>query len=210
MSRAGPVLLICSCCKYEEYLHAAIRRFDCPEYEIIGLVGGDTESFDPMTRILTLPVPDTYEALPSKIHAAFAWIHSNRPGTVGVFKTDDDMLFDIEALVSNINANTETPYWGVQIGVCTAGAIAEKRIKARFIDTSLRPSHQKAAYCYGWGYWISMAALPVIVAAATDYKTSFLEDVCTGFVMNRVGVAPVCIRFPYKEMPRTPELLTYK
>jgi len=208
--KSNPVVLICGCRKYEEYLHAAIKRMVRPEYEVIGLLGGDKESFDANTRILTLPVPDTYEALPTKIHAAFAWIHSNRPHTVGVFKTDDDMLFHMDALVSALLANIEKPYWGVAVSTCSEGAISEQRINLRFADTHLRPTHQKAIYCFGWGYWISKAALPILVAAATDYKTSFLEDVCTGFVMNRVGIAPIRTVFPYKEMPRIPELLAYK
>ena len=204
-----PVLLVCGCRKYEEYLHAAIRRFDRPDYEVIGLLGGDTESFNAATRILTLPVPDTYEKLPIKIHAAFAWVHENRPG-VGVFKTDDDMTFDMDALVATVGANTQIPYWGITASLCKASPIAPQRIMLRFEDTSLRPSHQTAAYSFGAGYWISTAALPLVVAAAADYANSFLEDVCTGFVMNRAGIMPHRIRFNHKEMPRNSELLTYK
>ena len=207
-----PILLICGCRKYEEYLHAAIRRSDRPEYEIIGLIGDSSKElqFNPESRILTLPIADTYEALPAKLHAAFAWIHTNRPGVPGVFKTDDDMIFDMDALVSNILAHIDAPYWGVTASICRAGPVDEHRIQHRFEDKSLRPSYQTAAYCFGAGYWISKVALPVIVAAGDIYKDSALEDVCTGFVMNRAGIMPSRFRFPYKEMPRTHELLAYK
>jgi hypothetical protein len=208
MSR--PILLVCGCRKYEEYLHAAIRRFDHPEYEVIGFLGGDKESFDPVTRILTLPTPDTYETLPTKLHAAFTWIQKFRPGTPGVFKTDDDMMFDMDAMVTTIIANTTIPYWGITASVCKAATISPERILNRFENTSLRPSHQTAAYSFGAGYWVSKDALPLIVAAAADYKASVLEDVCTGFVMNRAGIMPHRIRFPYKEVPRNPELLAQK
>lgn len=206
-----PILLICGCRKYEEYLHAAIKRMDRPEYEVIGILGGAIEtSFDAGARILALSVTDTYEALPTKLHAAYAWIHANRPDSPGIFKTDDDMIFDMDALVATVSANTEIPYWGVTASLCNAGPIAPDRIMNRFENTSLRPSHQTAAYCFGAGYWISKAALPVVVAAAEDYGSSALEDVCTGFVMNRVGVMPHRIRFGCSEMPRNSELLSLK
>lgn len=205
-------MLVCGCKKYEEYLHAALRRFERPEFEVIGLLGDSDEpaSLDPTTKILHLPVPDTYEALPTKIHAAFAWVTANRPGIPGVFKTDDDMLFDMSVLVPTILSYVVNPYWGVAAGVCQEGAISDSRISLRFVDKSLRPSHQAASYCFGWGYWISAAALPLIVAAEAEYKSSFLEDVCTGYVLNQVHIYPSRIRLPYKEMPRTPELLTLK
>jgi hypothetical protein len=207
------VLLICGCNKYEDYLHAAMRRMDRPEFELIGILGGSTDaepSFNPETRILTLPVPDTYEALPSKIHAAFAWIHKERPGIPGIFKTDDDMIFDMNVLVQTVLANTNRPYWGVFTGICKAAQINTARIEHRFSDKSLRPSHQSAAYCYGWGYWISASSLPLVVGAGDEYKASFLEDVCTGFVLNRAGIVPVRMQIPYKECPRIPELLALK
>jgi len=204
-----PILLLCGCRKYEEYLHAAIRRMQRAEYEIIAIVGSPDEkpSFNEGTRILTLPVPDTYEALPSKIHAAFSWIAKERPGIPGVFKTDDDMVFDMDALVATIRDHCARPYWGVAAGVCKESCIDAGRIQARFVDKTLSPSHQSASYCFGWGYWISAAALPFIVDAGADYASSYLEDVCTGFVLNRAKIMPVRIRFPYKEMPRDPQLL---
>jgi len=171
-----PILLVCGCRSYEEYLHAAIRRFDRPEFEVIGLLGSpsDPASLDPTTRILSLPVPDTYEALPTNIHAAFAWIAANRPGIPGIFKTDDDMVIDMDALTTTIHSNTDRAYWGVMIGVSHAGPILPERIEARFVDKTLRPSHPSAAYCFGWGYWISATTLPTIVAAEAIYKSSYL------------------------------------
>ena len=208
---AKPVLLVTGCRKYEEYLHAAIRRMTRPEWEVIGIVGDGTKAvLNNETRILTLAVPDTYEALPTKIHAAFTWIAENRPGIPGVFKTDDDLLFDMNALAKTVQANLAQPYWGVAAGVCKAAPVNPARIAYRFNDTSLKPSHQTAAYCFGWGYWISKDMIPHIVAAATDYQTSYLEDVCTGYVLNQKGVTPVRILIPYKECPRVPGLLAIK
>jgi hypothetical protein len=205
-----PVLLVCGCRKYEEYVHAAIRRFDCPEWETIGLVGDPTESvasFNETTRILTIPTADTYEMLPTKLHAAYTWIFSNRPGIPGIFKTDEDILFDMSALVQSVVSNTDIPYWGVTASICHEAPINQIRIQNRFEDKTLTPTHQSATYCFGAGYWLSKEALPHILSAKDVYASSYLEDVCTGFVMNRAGWGPQCIRVLFKEVPRTPSLL---
>jgi hypothetical protein len=201
-----PVVLICGCKKYEKYLHAAMRRTARTEYEIIGVLGGakGNASYDSMTRILSLAVPDTYEGLPKKIYAAFAWIYANRPGIPGIFKTDDDMLFHVYSLVKNIRKHQNIPYWGVAYGTCEEGEVDKERINTRFEDKGLRPRHQGASYCFGWGYWVSKDALPIIIAAEKIYDKSFLEDVCTGYVLNLAGIKPVRINFPYKEITRGP------
>ena len=208
---ANPVLLICGCRKYEEYLHAALRRMDRREFELIGILGGATEpSFDPNTRILTLPVADTYEALPAKLHAAFEWIHRERPGIPGIFKTDDDMTFDMGIMVQAVKSNMNRPYWALSVNLCKSGQIPLSRINERFSDKTLRPYNPAALYGFGGGYWISATSLPILVAAGAEYQASALEDVCTGHVLNRAGIAPVCIQFPNREYPRIPELLAYK
>ena len=211
-----PVILITGCQKYIKYLHAAIRRMDVfqKECEIIGIVGDPTyfaATLDPATKILTLPVSDTYEDLPKKIHAAMSWIFHERPNISGIFKTDDDIVFSPDQnLLQLIYKHSRTPYWGVAVGSCTAAPINSQRILARFSDTTLTPSHQTAVYSFGWGYWVSKKALPLIVAASDDYASSFLEDVCTGFVLNRAGIVPERIRPLFKEFPRGQELLDAK
>jgi hypothetical protein len=207
-SMAKPVLLICGCRKYEEYLHAAIRRMTRPEWEVIGLLGGaETTTFDADTRILTVATPDTYERLPKKLHAAYSWITVNRPGIPGIFKTDEDLLFDMSALVTAIREYATTPYWGVTSSVCHAAPVHPGRIQQRFEDKTLTPVHQTAVYCFGAGYWLSATVLPRIVEAAADYDGSALEDVCTGYVMNRAGWQPKRIPVVWQEVPRAPNLL---
>lgn len=205
-----PVLLVCGCRKYEEFVHAALGRFDRPEWELIGLLGDPTTSvasFNEAKRILTVPTADTYERLPTKLHAAYSWIFANRPGTPGVFKTDEDLLFDVPTLATTVMANTTTPYWGVTASLCQEAEVNQFRIQNRFEDKTLTPRHQSAAYCFGAGYWLSKEALPHIIAAKDVYDSSCLEDVCTGYVMNRAGWSPQRIQVLFKEVPRTPELL---
>jgi hypothetical protein len=205
-----PILLVCGCRRYKEYLTAAIERFGRQTgWEVIGVVGDAETTFDPDTRVLTVAAGDTYETLPAKLHAAFVWISKHRPLCPGVFKTDDDMVFDRAVLVDTIYSNLAVPYWGVKVDACSAGVIEKARIGDRFLNKTVTPTHQAAVYCYGAGYWISARALKVVIAAE-DYRSSYIEDVCTGFVLNRVGIVPQRIRVPHKEESRTPDLLLLK
>jgi hypothetical protein len=208
MQQPKPVLLICGCERYRVYLEAAVKRMDRPDWDCIGCIGGQTTSFDPATRILTLAVPDTYEALPRKVHAAISWISRERPGISGIFKTDEDIVVSPKALAEAIQTNQARPYWGLEVQFTRAAPIPASRIQARFQNHQLRPSHQAAKYCFGHGYWLSAAAIPTVVAAADEYAKSYLEDVCTGYVMNKAKYMPVCIRIPYVEWPRIPALLS--
>jgi hypothetical protein len=214
-----PILLIAGCRKYEEYLHAAIRRMTRSEWTVIGIrglaVGTDGSDhtsavFDASTNILTLPIADTYEALPAKLHAAYKWIYENHPGIPGIFKTDDDMLFDINKLVSAVQKHKALPYWGITASICKSGPINTGRIESRFADPTLRPIHQSAIYCFGAGYWMAASTLPSIAAATADYAASALEDVCTGYVMNRAGIMPTKIILPHQEFARCKQLLDIK
>ena len=206
------ILLICGCAKYEIYLHAAIRRFKSPAWTIVGIMGGAAETtFNEETRVLSLAVPDTYEALPTKIHAAFSWILNRWPDAPDIFKTDDDILLSNKTdLVSAIDHYKEEPFWGFVTHQCPASIVNPMRIRMSFADKSLTPSHQAAHYCFGHGYWVSKAALPHILAAKADYESSFLEDVCTGYVLNKQGIRPEHHPIIYRECPRVPELLRCK
>ena len=207
-SNPKPVLLICGCRKYERYLNAAIKRMTRDEWDVIGIRGGAmAASFDEESRILALPCIDTYEALPAKLHAAYKWIYENRPGIPGIFKTDEDIMFDLPMLAAAVQQNAALPYWGVTLSLCKAGPVPLERIKNRFDDKTLRPMFQSAVYCFGAGYWLSAEVLPTVCAATDEYAKSALEDVCTGFVLNKGGWGPKKFRIPFAEVPRDKKLL---
>ena len=212
MDETRPIFLICGCRKYREYLDAAIRRMDRPKWRTIGIVG-DPDCGTPRLegQILTLPVPDTYEALPTKIHAAFKWAYETFPKAPGIYKTDDDIIYNaMKELTKAISLLQNKPYWGLFIGICPENDVNPGRIAERFDDKTLKPRHQSAIYCYGHGYWVSRKALEIIIAAENEYKGSYLEDVCTGYVLNRAGWKPLHMPIAYREAPRCPELLAAK
>jgi hypothetical protein len=81
------------------------------------------------------------------------------------------------------------------------------RINLRFDDKTLRPLHQSAVYSFGAGYWLSAEVLPTICAATEEYAKSPLEDVCTGYVLNKGGWGPKKFRIVFTEVPRDKKLL---
>jgi hypothetical protein len=207
-----PILLVCGCQKYRPYLEAALRRFAHPDWISVGVIGDPTIGAPRREGdILILPIGDNYEALPAKVHAAVTWISQTYPDTVGIWKTDDDIVYqDVTQVIRAIKMFGDRPYWGLYTATCQEGPINLLRINLRFEDTALRPRHQAAAYCYGHGYWIGRAALPAICAAGDEYRTSSLEDVCTGHIMNKQGWLPARANIPYRELPRGPELLAHQ
>lgn len=212
-----PLVLVTGCVKYRTYLEAALLRFDHPALCLVGFVGDPdgtltAPEYDPATRIVRLPVSDIYEALPAKVHAALQWAATAFPHVPGIWKTDDDIVYaNKDQLVGMIHALVAEPYWGLFVGACRENRVHPWRIQERFADKTLQPRHQQAIYCYGHGYWVSRAALAHILPAGEIYRSSFLEDVCTGYVLNQARVFPRRgVVVPYTELPRGPELLRAK
>ena len=206
-----PILIICGCKKYETYLQAALLRMRSVHWIVLGIIGDPTRT-EPYCDgfILYLPVEDTYEYLPKKLHAAYSWCFDKFPDTIGIFKTDEDILFaNVNLLIVAILKNKTTPYWGIRVQTCPANYINERRISLRFDNKTLRPKHPSATYCFGIGYWMSRNALPAIIAAKEQYANVGLEDVCTGYVMNCAGYIPIEIPISCGEVERDKRLLTH-
>jgi hypothetical protein len=208
-----PIVLVTGCQKYRTYLEAALRRFADPHVRILGFVGDPSGTltapvWDASANIVTLPVSDIYETLPAKVHAAFAWTAAAFPAAPGIWKTDDDIVYyRKDLLMISLLRFVSEPYWGLVVGACPENPVNLWRIQNRFEDPTLRPRHQQAIYCYGHGYWLNRTALAQVIAAGDTYKASYLEDVCTGYVLNQAGIVPRRVPLPYRELVRGPELL---
>jgi hypothetical protein len=205
--------LVTGCERYRAFLEAAIRRFTHPAVRVVGFLGDSTgvleaPCFDSSRGVVTLPVSDSYESLPAKVHCALSWASEIFPQVPGIWKTDDDIVCaNKEHLIAAILAYYREPYWGLFVGACDEAPVSETRIQMRFQDKTLQPRHQSAVYCFGHGYWLNREALSYVVASTECYKSSYLEDVCTGYVLNSNGIFPKRCELAYSEMQRGPELL---
>src|ERR1017187_9238038 len=66
---------------------------------------------DEENNIVYLKVGDNYESLAMKVYRAMKFISKNYMNKIsGVFKTDDDIILDIDKLFDCINNNKSNPY----------------------------------------------------------------------------------------------------
>jgi hypothetical protein len=199
-----PILLICGCTKYKQSLLAAIRRMEQPEYRIIGIIGNPEieTSFDETSQLLTLKIEDTYEALPLKLQAAFAWIYKEFPDSPGVFKTDDDIYFKNYSILANkINKYKDIPYWCIKKDSCTQHLLHRKTIKKRYTKKRLDIYVPRSTYCWGAGYWLSRKSMNYIIKS--DELHYGPEDVFFGHLLNKHKIIPESIKIDWKTKKRT-------
>ncbi len=198
-----PVLLILGCQKYMETLRLAIARSLRPTWHVVGVVGGATEtSFS--DNILHLAVSDLYDDLPKKVYEAYKWAVGNYPQCVGIFKTDEDIYLHDPATFEYLVVKNHThPYWGFNVEKTEKGIIKRERIEGRFADKTGEKTRPGAIYCWGAGYWISRSAIEYLIEfCKDDFYTQFLEDVCLGACLNRIGIAPKQFSVEYTEVNR--------
>jgi glycosyl transferase family 25 len=199
-----PIIMICGCQKYKEHLILAIKRFENTSCKVIGLIGGVSQTeYDESTQILSLQVEDDYERLPSKIYEGMNWIHKNYPNCRGIFKTDDDIFYPNFKILIDIITKTNNLYMGCVTESCNSGNITLERMKDRFSDMSISGRHQSAVYCWGAGYWVHNSVLSYIVNAKEYYTKSYIEDICTGYVLNQVNIFPSKLNILFVELPRS-------
>lgn len=198
---ARPTLMILGCEKYRATLELAIRQFAHPAWRVVGVVGGSSETtFD--GSILSVAAPDTYDDLPKKVFHAFEWIARQWPNSIGVFKTDEDILMEnVADLATTVLANHRIPYWGLRYDNIKAGTIAKERLDTRFADTTEK-THPAAFYCWGHGYWVSSSAIHCLMRRRKEFYEQYLEDVCVGSCLNSFDIFPEKIPLNYKEMGR--------
>jgi hypothetical protein len=200
------VILVCGCQKYLKSTKDCIQRLLNKNYIVIGLVG-DMSLNEPIynndENILYLNVKDTYEDLPFKICSGIEWCYKKWPKLKGIFKTDDDIIFeDNNHLFKNISENTHIPYWGVNIETTTGGVLSSSRLD-QFSDKTLKNiQYYSATYCWGAGYWISNKVVEWILDYRMFLKNPGSEDNNIGFVINRGGWFPKHIPIKWNQPQR--------
>ena len=168
---------------------------------------------DPRGAISMLRVssPDTYAGLSEKVFAALGAIRRRFGSSLsGVFKTDDDIVFEPPcsalAMFFARPENQEIGWAGVKTAMARAGKVAESRLGSRG-HTGELPPHEKlvypaVVYCYGAGYWLRADKIDALLKLSPD-PPCVLEDVSVGIVMNRLNEVPLRLGdVTYKELPR--------
>lgn len=145
---------------------------------------------DDNNNIVYLRVPDNYESLPIKVFHAMNFINKNYPG-YSVFKTDDDVVLDLDKLYNTINDNKDEIYFGLSVeskeyetnyhsGKCESPILNNIPI---FIPS--------VKYCAGGGYYIKHDYVGKIFVDKSIFTSRIIfEDVCTGISASKLGISP--------------------
>lgn len=144
-------------------------------------------------NIVYLPCGDNYEDLSDKTHQMLKWILSNNESIDYIFKTDDDIKFNFELLISLYSEIVlrKLDYAGNYIhsdGEKTEYHYGKCFDKKKEIMISLKA----ADYCSGGGYFLSKSASQIILTEMNRHKTMF-EDFSVGKTLNENNIFPVSI-----------------
>lgn len=209
-------IIICCCYKYEKQFERISKYWDKIEksdntLKFFYLFGDKTISnaeYNETTRKLVLKNDDTYESLPKKIYEAIKYIYNTYANIDGIYKTDDDIVYDdLEKLVEEIkNCIKKYDYSGLKIDKTKGGIIKKKRL-VKFTNTIENKkenslSYDNATYCYGAGYALSNKAIKIYLLNKDYVNNQYLEDVCMGHILNMYDIYPNQMKSEYKEIKR--------
>lgn len=195
-----PLPLILSC---EKFLPKALElqaAFKARYFSITPvIVKGDltlTEaSFDPQRAILTLPVADTYEALPVKVFETCSFFYANG-ATSGLIKIDDDLaLVPIEPLALHKIACffETTDYVGLAIMSSFHNRLWHAG-KCKDPVPSIYGKPVKGPWCRGALYFLSNSSLKHLSKHYFRFPGcldgEMYEDKAVGDVLNDNGIFP--------------------
>jgi hypothetical protein len=146
---------------------------------------------DEENKIVYLKVPDNYESLSLKTYYAMKFINENYLDEIsGIFKTDDDIIIDVDKLANLIGDNQKYKYFGLV-------AKSNGYDSTYHFDKCESPEINKTVsyvpeceYCAGGGYYISKELINNIIDNISVFNDIIFEDCSVGVAMNKYGVYP--------------------
>lgn len=145
-------------------------------------------SLDVKTNTVRLRVADNYESLSEKVALAMKFAQEVYGEVIdGVFKTDDDIVIDLEILSKIIKDNKQHKYFGIK------NTVGESLSKYHFNkcesdEVNSTPQRVPACeYCSGGGYYVAKELLHHIFE---QKPTTIFEDANVGKILNDFGVKP--------------------
>lgn len=183
---------ILSCEKYKTI--RSIKNLNNCIFDYKYFIGNpELTSAEVIDDIVYLPCGDNYEDLSDKTQLMIDWVLNNYPHVNYVFKTDDDIVFDFEKLMSlysNITLNNHQ-YCGNL--VITSPHVSIYHYDKCFDKSKETPINiESLSYCSGGGYFISKNSAELIVRDMKIYSNIF-EDYSVGKVLLNNNIRPVNI-----------------
>ena len=150
---------------------------------------------DKEEKIVYLPCPDSYEALPQKVYHMLKWVTNNYPKVSYIIKADDDVKFNFnnfrkysrELIYKNID------YAGYKVkikecwGTCHLGKCDDKILSGTKV---LIP---KSEFCAGPCYFVSRKSIDIILNKLFE-KNTIYEDQSIGHCLGMYGIKPTHLK----------------
>ena len=191
-------ILVYSCSDYLDSRVAGLERTWISNARALGIdvnvvVGGaDNASYH--NGLITLPVNDSYEALPDKTLAMFEYA-SSLSGAQFFHKIDDDCLLNVDSHFSDPTYFNHD-YWGRRV-VRGLGDVDRDyhQVKSSTIEAAKSYDLSPEGSIYadgGTGYVLSRKAVRKLIMSASAHKSlvkdSYFEDKLVGDLLKKMGV----------------------
>ena len=180
---------------------------------------GNPELDEPIedNKIVYLPCSDNYEYLPIKVRLGIKWIVENIPDVSYIFKTDDDITFNGEKLLTMYRSQIlkkSLDYCGHRIdciahfsnhhkGSCESEVLNHSSL---YVPNTIYCSGGGDFLPSGGGYFLSKKSFDIINNEFDIDKNPFLknydqtiyEDVMTGGILNYFSIFPTQVNIESK------------
>jgi hypothetical protein len=183
---------IISCKKYEN--RRLLQDLSKSIFKYMYFIG-DPNVTEPIVEgnVVTLPCEDNYEDLSDKTRLMIDWILNNYPHVNYVFKTDDDIVFDFDKLMTLYSNITLNNYQYCGNLVKPLPHLSVYHYGKCFDKSKETPVNVETySYCSGGGYFLSKNSAELIVRDMKTYSHMF-EDYSVGKTLLKNSINPVSI-----------------
>lgn len=171
--------------------HPLIKKYDY--YYFIGDLSLKTDyEIDDVNKIVYLKVPDNYESLSLKVYYSLKFISERYADKIiGVFKTDDDVIINLD-LIDNLKRNNAfRDYFGI------VNVIQEEKssyhigkCENEFLNKIEMNTPIGTKYCSGGGYYINSIYISQILSKIDNFNKIIYEDVAIGKTLSELKIEP--------------------
>jgi hypothetical protein len=187
-------MIILNCKKYNHkrerqrsgWLSTFTEKTGIQYFHIIGDEGIAADYIvDSSNNIITVKCPDTYIALPMKSYLAVKAVTESYPSMKMVFKTDDDMDCNVDALIAELSTIKQNDYGGEYLQISREHMSTYHYPNVP--EDKRTPFYMKCTvYCPGRFYFLSKNVCEIIVRLRGHFEGQIFEDYAVGFIASKI------------------------
>lgn len=186
------MFLICRKEQYLERLNKLMKFLDTFQHKYILIESDLNISTDKIvyygeTRILKLPIAESYENIPHKVITAYKWVYDNMPNIEYIYKLDDDFGPNVMKFIPNNYQDYD--YYGNFI--VTVLISAWHFGKCNKDELNNREYNKPFIHPYGgggYGYIINRKSLGILIDNQNEIKNDLYEDKAIGDILFKNNI----------------------